>query len=475
MKRLFDIFFSFLGLVVLSPLFVFLSVLIKLDSKDPVFYGGERVGKNGTLFKMYKFRTMRVDADKMAGGPSCADDDPRITKLGGLLRKYKLNELPQLINVLKGDMSFVGPRPEVQSEVETYSEEEKRILTVKPGITDYASLTFHDEGEILKGAVDPHQAYREKIRPGKLKLALKYVDKQSFWVDLKILANTFLVIVKTRKQRQMSKSESLEQYRLLSKKIRRRILKIICKTNSPHIGSCFSSVEILVGLYFRTLNISPENPFDDKRDRFIMSKGHACAALFSVLTERGFISEEDFHTFATDGGVLEHHPNKDISKGIEMTSGSLGHGLSIGVGLALAARHDNNGSRVYILLGDGDMNEGSVWEAIMFAGHHKLNNLTAIIDYNKIQALGFSKDIINMEPIAGKWLSFGWAVKKINGHDFGEIVQALDSIPFSQTKPSVIIADTLKGNGVSFMENKLLWHYRTPNDAEYQMALEELQ
>lgn len=273
----------------------------------------------------------------------------------------------------------------------------------------------------------------------------------------------------------MSKIENLEQYQLLAKKIRKRILEVICRTNSPHIGSCFSSVELLIGLYFNTLNVSPENPFNDKRDRFIMSKGHACAALFAVLTERGFISEEDFYTFATDGGVLEHHPDKDISKGIEMTSGSLGHSLSIGAGLALAAKQDSNDSRVYILMGDGDMNEGSVWEAVMFASQHKLNNLIAVIDYNKMQALGFTRDIINMDPLPDKWSSFGWEVKRINGHDFGEIVEAFASIPFSQTKPSVIIADTLKGSGVSFMENKLLWHYRTPNGAEYQMALKELQ
>lgn len=199
LKRLFDVVFSFIGIIVLLPLFVCVAILLKIDSKGPVFYGGKRVGKSGVLFKMYKFRTMRSDADKMSGGPSCADDDPRITKFGLLLRKYKINELPQLLNVLKGDMSFVGPRPEVKSEVDTYSEEEKRIISVKPGITDYASLEFNDEGEILKGAADPHQAYIEKIRPGKLKLALKYVDERSFWVDMRILVNTFLVILKTRK------------------------------------------------------------------------------------------------------------------------------------------------------------------------------------------------------------------------------------------------------------------------------------
>jgi lipopolysaccharide/colanic/teichoic acid biosynthesis glycosyltransferase len=156
-----------------------------------------RVGRYGKPFRIFKFRTMVMNAEKL-GGPSTADDDPRITKIGKFMRKYKFDELPQLINVLKGEMSFVGPRPEVPLEVETYNEEEKRILTVRPGITDWASLTYHNEGEILKGAVDPHQAYREKIRPGKIKLALKYVDEQSFITDIKIILDTLITLVKTR-------------------------------------------------------------------------------------------------------------------------------------------------------------------------------------------------------------------------------------------------------------------------------------
>ena len=196
-KRFFDIIFSCISLVVFSPLMGVIVILIKLDTSGPVFYRGTRTGKNGNLFRMLKFRTMVVDAEKL-GGPSTPDDDPRITKTGNLLRKFKLDELPQLINVLKGEMSFVGPRPEVPMEVKTYNDEEKRILTVKPGITDYASLTFHNEGEILKGSEDPHQAYREKIRPEKLRLGLKYVDSQSFRVDMKIIIQTLSALIRTR-------------------------------------------------------------------------------------------------------------------------------------------------------------------------------------------------------------------------------------------------------------------------------------
>jgi len=197
LKRTFDILCSICGLILFAPVMIILSILIKLEDKGPAFYLGTRVGKNGKLFKIYKFRSMVMNADKI-GGPSTSDDDPRLLKIGKTIRKYKLDEIPQLINVLKGEMSIVGPRPEVPSEVETYTEEEKRVLMVKPGITDWASLTYHNEGEILKGAADPHEAYRQKIKPGKIKLQLKYVDEHSFITDLKIILRTIATLVKTR-------------------------------------------------------------------------------------------------------------------------------------------------------------------------------------------------------------------------------------------------------------------------------------
>lgn len=197
LKRLFDITFSSIGLIIFSPIILFIAILIKLDSKGPAFYRGKRIGRFEKPFYVFKFRTMIVNAEKL-GGPSSADDDPRITKIGRLIRKYKLDELPQFINVLKGEMSFVGPRPEVPVEVETYNDDERRILLVKPGITDWASLTYHNEGEILKGSSDPHETYREKIRPGKLRLALKYVDESSFITDMKIIFITITTLIKTR-------------------------------------------------------------------------------------------------------------------------------------------------------------------------------------------------------------------------------------------------------------------------------------
>ncbi|NOZ25646.1 MAG: sugar transferase [Nitrospirae bacterium] len=198
LKRTFDIITSLFCLMVLSPFMLIVSVSIKLDSPGPVFYRGIRVGRYGRPFRIYKFRTMTADAER-TGGPSTASDDPRITRLGAFLRRYKLDELPQLINVLKGEMSIVGPRPEVPMEVETYSREQMRILDVRPGITDWASLTFHDEGEILKGSPDPHEAYREKIKPEKLRLALKYIDERSFLTDMRIIFETILVLSRTRR------------------------------------------------------------------------------------------------------------------------------------------------------------------------------------------------------------------------------------------------------------------------------------
>lgn len=195
MKRLFDLIFSFFWLLVLSPIFLLIAILIKIGDGGPVFYRGNRVGRFGKPFRMFKFRTMAVNADKI-GGPSTADDDPRITRVGKFMRKCKLDEIPQLINVFKGEMSFVGPRPEVQFYVDMFSEEEKKILSVRPGITDWASLWNSDEGAILAGSPDPEKAYMEKIRPEKLRLQLKYVKEHSFWTDIRIIFQTLLKIIK---------------------------------------------------------------------------------------------------------------------------------------------------------------------------------------------------------------------------------------------------------------------------------------
>ncbi len=273
----------------------------------------------------------------------------------------------------------------------------------------------------------------------------------------------------------MSRSnKQYQEYVALSARIRKRVLDLIFRTQSPHIGPSFSCVDLLVALYFKVLNTSPRDRFSPDRDRFILSKGHACPALYAVLRERGFMSEKTLKGFAQDGGTLEQHPARNLEIGIEVSSGSLGHGLSIGAGMALSAKKDAAAYRVHVLLGDGELNEGTVWEAVMFAGHHKLDNLVAIVDYNKMQALGHGKDIIGLDPLAKKFSAFNWAAKDIDGHDFRDIFRVFSQLPFAPGKPSAIIAHTTKGKGVSFMEDSLLWHYRMPDNEEYRRAVEEL-
>ncbi|WP_022851623.1 transketolase [Limisalsivibrio acetivorans] len=245
------------------------------------------------------------------------------------------------------------------------------------------------------------------------------------------------------------------------------ILDMIYKTGGPHIGSSFSMVEALAVLYFKVMD------FGENRDRFLLSKGHACPGLYAILHLKGLLSDEDIEGFAVNGGTLEQHPMIDTAKGIEAATGSLGHGLSLGNGMALAAKHDSSPSRVFVMLGDGELNEGMVWESALFAAHHKLDNLTVMIDRNKIQALGDTEDVLVLEPIEDKWKSFGWDALRVDGHDMDAVESALNTN--RNGKPLAIVLDTVKGKGVSFMEDKLLWHYRAPDDDEYTKAVEELQ
>ena len=268
--------------------------------------------------------------------------------------------------------------------------------------------------------------------------------------------------------------EKIDKYEEIAKRIRREVLEIIYRTKSPHIGCSLSMVDILVVLYFRTLSVKPENPDDPNRDRFILSKGHGCPALYVTLFQRGFIDKNIIAGFAKDGGTLETHPTRNIPWGIEVSSGSVGHGLSIGAGMALAAKYDQKSYRVFVLLGDGELDEGSNWEAIMFASHHKLDNLVAIIDRNQLQIMGSTSEVLNLEPLGEKWRSFGWETREVDGHNLGELIETFQSIPLQKGRPSCIIANTIKGKGVSFMENELRWHDKYPNDEEYKKALEEL-
>jgi len=264
-------------------------------------------------------------------------------------------------------------------------------------------------------------------------------------------------------------------HKALATRIRRRVLTMIHTSKSSHIGSSFSSVDLLVVLYNGVLRVDPTRPDWPDRDRFVLSKGHGCAALYAVLAERGFFPLEWLDTFCQNGSRLPGHATHTYLPGVEVSTGSLGHGLSIACGMALAAKRDGRSYRVFALLSDGECDEGSTWEAVLFASHHWLDNLIAIVDYNKIQGLGRVEEVINLEPFAEKWRSFGWAVREIDGHDVLEIEDTLTQVPFEAGRPSCVIAHTVKGKGVSFMEDKLLWHYRSPQGEEYETALAELE
>jgi len=268
----------------------------------------------------------------------------------------------------------------------------------------------------------------------------------------------------------MSKSN----YQKIAREIRKKILKMIFDSQASHIGSALSCVDILTVLYFKILNINPQSPLAENRDRFILSKGHAASALYATLAQRGFFPEEILDSYCLNGGKLPGHSTKGCVPGVEVSTGSLGHGLSMGAGMAIAAKHDNKNYKIFVLLSDGECDEGSVWETAMFASHHKLDNLIGIIDYNKFQAFGKTNDILNLEPLKEKWLSFGWQAQETDGHNFSQIEKTLNNVPFEKGKPSLIIAHTVKGKGISFMENKVEWHYKSPNKEQYNLALKEL-
>ncbi len=256
--------------------------------------------------------------------------------------------------------------------------------------------------------------------------------------------------------------------------IRRHVVKMAFEGKTSHVGSSLSCVDLLSALYFRIMTIDPQNWNEANVDRFILSKGHGVMAWFATLAERGFFSTETLKEYAQDGGRLAEHPSHGLLPGIKVSTGSLGHGLSVGLGMALAKKMDQSPSRIFVLLSDGECNEGSVWEAAMYATHHKLDNLIALIDYNKIQAMGRSNEVNALEPLRDKWRAFGWAVEEINGHNLDEILKSLEHLPFQSGKPSIVVAHTVLGKGVSFMEDDLLWHYQVPSEIQVKQALEEL-
>ena len=253
---------------------------------------------------------------------------------------------------------------------------------------------------------------------------------------------------------------------------RRRLLQAIKHAGAGHTGGSLSCVDILNVLYNRVLRVSPATAADPGRDRYLQSKGHSVEALYTVLADRGFFPDAELDTLGRYRSRLAGHPTRHVP-GIEQNTGALGHGLAVGVGLALAAQRDHAGYRVFVLLGDGELAEGSNWEAAMAAAHYRLDNLTAIVDRNTLQITGRTRDVLDSEPLEAKFAAFGWAVREVDGHDLAALTAAL-SAPLAAGRPGAVLARTVKGRGVSFMEDNPRWHHAVPDDAEFARALQEL-
>ena len=261
----------------------------------------------------------------------------------------------------------------------------------------------------------------------------------------------------------------------LAKKIRVHALKMANSGGGSHIGSSLSIADILGVLYKGVLKYDIKNSQWEERDRFILSKGHAGAAVYAVLAESGFFPISKLSTHYQDGSDLSGHVSHKNVPGVELSTGSLGHGLNVGVGMAKVGAMENRSFRTFVLLSDGECDEGTVWEAAMFASHHKLSNLIAIIDYNKIQSLDSIENTLGLEPLSEKWESFGWNTIEVDGHNHSQLLTSFNKIDINISKPTVFICHTTKGKGVSFMENSVLWHYRCPKGSEFELALHELE
>jgi len=258
-----------------------------------------------------------------------------------------------------------------------------------------------------------------------------------------------------------------------AKEIRKTMLKMLTEAGSGHTSGSLSLVEIIMSLYFYKMKYDPKRPDWDMRDRLVLSKGHGCSALYAILAEAGYFPKGELMTFRKFGARLQGHPQIGLP-GIEASTGSLGQGLSIANGMALVARMDNKDIRVYCIMGDGELNEGQVWEAAMTASHYNLDNICGIVDFNKMQIDGWCCDVMKLEPLADKWRSFGWNVMECDGHSFEELMDALDKAEKVKHKPTVILAHTIKGKGVSFIENDVRWHGIAPKKEELERALKEL-
>ena len=260
----------------------------------------------------------------------------------------------------------------------------------------------------------------------------------------------------------------------LRNEMRINIIQSITEAKSGHPGGSLSMIDILAVLYFEKMNINPENPIFDNRDRLVLSKGHGAPALYAVLAEKGYFSKEELMQLRKNQHMLQGHPDMKSTPGVDVSTGSLGQGLSIGNGMAIAGKLDNKNYNVFVILGDGEIQEGQIWEAAMSAAHYKLNNVIAILDYNGLQIDGTNDEVMRVSPVDKKFEAFGWNVLTIDGHNTNEISEAVDKAKTSTDKPTIIIAKTVKGKGISFMENNGSWHGTAPNKEQCELALKEL-
>lgn len=260
----------------------------------------------------------------------------------------------------------------------------------------------------------------------------------------------------------------------ISKNVRKNIIEMLCESKSGHPGGSLSCADILTYLYYEKMNIDVSNPKWEQRDRFVLSKGHAAPALYSVLAEKGFFPKEELKTLRKTGGLLQGHPDSKHVPGVDVSTGSLGQGISNAVGMALGLKAQNNNARVYAVLGDGELQEGLVWESSMAAAHYKLDNLVAIVDFNGLQIDGKNEEVMGISPLDEKFRGFGFNVIECDGHDYEELDKAFKNAEETKGKPTVIIAKTVKGKGVSFMENQAGWHGQAPNKEQTEQAITEI-
>ena len=266
----------------------------------------------------------------------------------------------------------------------------------------------------------------------------------------------------------------VKELQLKARQLRRDVIDIVYESKAGHVGGSLSSLDILTTLYYEIMKVDSKNPKDPDRDRFILSKGHIAESLYCVLADKGYFEKEKLKTYSKFGSTLIGHPNVK-NPGVELNTGSLGHGLSASVGMAIAGKKDNKDYKVFTLMGDGEQAEGSIWEGAMAAAHYKLDNLIGIVDRNGLQISGNTEDVMSLKDLSAKWTAFGWSVVEVDGNDIQQLIKVFNNIPLVKNKPTMIIAKTIKGKGVSFMENNPKWHHGVLSEEEYLKAIKELE